>query len=94
MNINDPEFYKFRQYVGVWQCLDGYNHIGVNHKVCGGEPTIIGTRIKPENIYNYGTVKEIMEDFDLTEDEVREAILYVESKQNSYLIRKGEYKNE
>jgi len=63
-----------------WIRLEGYKYIGINEAVCGGDPTIVGTRIKPENIYNYGSVKDIMEDFGLSEDEVLEAMKFLESK--------------
>ncbi|GAB6989462.1 DUF433 domain-containing protein [Paenibacillus pini] len=77
MHIDDMDHLKDR--ISVWKLVDGYNHIGINIDVCGGEPTIVGTRIRPENICRYGTIKEIMEDFELTSDEVVEAIKFVES---------------
>lgn len=56
--------------------IAGYKYIVTKEGVCGGEPIIIGTRIKPENIANYGTVEEIIEDFDLDREKVEEALKF------------------
>lgn len=66
--------------MAVWIRLEGFKYIGINEAVCGGDPTIVNTRIKPENIHNYGSVKDTMEDFGLSEDEVLEAMKFLESK--------------
>lgn len=48
---------------------------------CGGRPTFKGLRIEPRDIVgkirNGVTVREIMEDFDLTEAQVQAAIAHV-----------------
>lgn len=54
-----------------------YKYIGVTEGVCGGRPIILGTRLEPAKIVNYGTVKESMEDFDLTEEQVKECFKFI-----------------
>lgn len=48
---------------------------------CGGRPTFKGTRIEPRHIAgmvrNGVTVGEIMEDYDLTQAQIRAAIAHV-----------------
>lgn len=60
--------------------FDGFKHIGTKEGVCGGEPIIIGTRLKPEQIVNYGSKEEAMEDFDLTKEQVDECYLFLSIK--------------
>lgn len=60
--------------------LEGYRFIGRVEGVCGGEPVIVGTRIKPENIVNYGTLKETVEDFELTKEQVEECYKFMRYK--------------
>ncbi|ASA22713.1 DUF433 domain-containing protein [Paenibacillus donghaensis] len=91
MNIN--EISEYSEFFNTWTPLEGYKYIGVKDGVCWGLPTIIGTRIMPRNIVCYGTVAEIVSDFDLTEEEVREALAYVAAnevpRRKSDLIRRG-----
>lgn len=51
-----------------------------NPKIMLGKPTIAGTRITVElilNLIEHGqTIPEIMDDYDLTEDQVRAAVKY------------------
>lgn len=60
------------------QLLNGYKFIGIKKGVCGGEPTILGTRLKPEQIVAYGSIQESMEDFQLTKEQVLECYRYME----------------
>lgn len=45
-------------------------YIEYKANIHGGSYVIKGTRIRPADIVYYGTVEEIMEDFDLTLDQV------------------------
>ncbi len=53
-------------------------------KIMVGKPTIVGTRITVELILNLieqgQTIKEIMEEYDLTEDQVKAAIRFANKK--------------
>lgn len=59
-----------------WILIEGYQHIGTNEKVCSGEPVVIGTRIEPRFIASYGSIEDTMEDFNLTKEQVKEAIKF------------------
>lgn len=52
----------------------------IDPKIMVGKPTIAGTRITVElvlNLIEHGqTIPEIMEDYDLTEDQVKAAVNY------------------
>lgn len=52
--------------------FDTFKHIGIQKRVCGGLPTIIGHRLEPRFIVSYGTIEEAMEDFDLEREKVEE----------------------
>jgi uncharacterized protein (DUF433 family) len=56
--------------------MNGYHYIGTTEGVCGGEPIILGTRLKPEQIVAYGTIEEAVEDFELAKEQVQECHLY------------------
>lgn len=56
--------------------LEKYDFIVSKENVCGGRPTIKGTRIEPWHIANYGTVDEIAKDFSLTQEQVKKAIIF------------------
>jgi len=60
--------------------FEGFNYIGTKEGVCGGEPIIMGTRLKPEQIVAYGTKEDAMEDFDLTNEQVDECYRFVKNK--------------
>ena len=45
-------------------------YIEYKAKIHGGSYVIKGTRIRPEDIVQYGTVEDIIEDFDLTLNQV------------------------
>lgn len=62
--------------------FEGYKFIGTKDGVCGGEPIILGTRLKPEQVVNYGKVLGAMNDFDLTLDQVEECYRFVYAKEN------------
>lgn len=78
MNIN--EFTHMMDFISVWIRIDGYEHLGRNKYVCSGDVTIVGTRIRPNDILNYGSIEETMLDFSLTKEEVLESLEYVKSK--------------
>lgn len=52
--------------------FEGFEHIGITHGVCGNRPIILGTRIEPNQVVKYGTPEEVVEDFDLTLEQVKE----------------------
>ena len=58
--------------------------IGRVEGVCGGRPTILGTRIEPHHLSPYlrgGWVRGVLEDFPhLTEAQVRAAFWYLENE--------------
>lgn len=58
--------------------------IVTNPKIMLGKPTIAGTRITVELILNLieqgQTIHEIMDDYDLTEDQVKTAIRYANKR--------------
>ena len=56
--------------------FDDYKHIGIQKGVCGSRPTIIGRRIEPRHIKMYGSIEEIIEDYDLTREQVEECLKY------------------
>lgn len=58
-----------------------YEHLTNNQKINNGRTTIKGTRIEPKHIVNYGTIDEIIEDFQLTRNQVIEALHYELVKQ-------------
>ena len=58
--------------------INGYKHIGITDGVCDGRPILLGTRLEPINIVNYGTIEESMEDFDLTEEQVKECFKFID----------------
>ena len=59
---------------------DFIRRIVVNQKILAGKPVIKGTRVAVYEIVNRvaqgQTFKEIMEDLDITEDDIRAALLY------------------
>lgn len=72
----------------------GYEYIVHNKKVCGGRPTIIGTRIEPWHIAEYGSMEAILADWNyLTEHQVNEALQYYRANLRSQLaIKENEFK--
>lgn len=58
--------------------LEGFNHLAIQYGVCGNRPTLIGTRLEPFHIYNFGTDDEIKLNFGLSDDQLRECFKYVE----------------
>lgn len=56
--------------------VGGFSFIGQTEGVCGGEP-IIGTRLQPKQIVQYGTKEEAMLDFDLSREQVEECYLFM-----------------
>lgn len=57
--------------------ISGYRYLGENPNVNQGRPTIKGTRVEPKHIANYGTVEEILRDWDyLSEEQVKETLFY------------------
>lgn len=57
---------------------EGYKHIGIVEGVYGGCPILLGTRIEPEFIVNYGTIEEIIEDYNfLTYEQIKECYWFV-----------------
>lgn len=62
--------------------IDGYKHIAYQEGVCRGRPTIVGTRLEPKHILNYGTIEQISEDWAcLTKEQIEEAIKFENNKQ-------------
>lgn len=65
-----------------------------NPKILLGKPTIEGTRISVElilNLIEHGqTIPEIMDDYDLTEDQVKAAIRFANKKiKDDYPVQKA-----
>lgn len=73
--------------MGVTILLENYRYIGVTEGVCGGRPIIVGTRIEPSHIANYGTINDITRDFDLTREQVKEAFSFMLKKDMSELLQ-------
>lgn len=66
--------------------------IVINPKILLGKPTIAGTRIAVElilNLIEHGqTIPEIMEDYDLTEGQIKAAVRYAKKEvQKNYPIQ-------
>lgn len=59
--------------------FNGFNYIGSKEGVCGGDAIIVGTRLKPEQVVSYGTKEEVMEDFDLTEEQIDECYIFTKN---------------
>lgn len=57
--------------------FNGFQYIGTTQGVCGGEPIILGRRLLPHQIVAYGTIEEVMEDFELTREQVVECYRYL-----------------
>lgn len=81
-----PIFSQDRQYINRFvylepeeglEPLEGYQYLGTHSKINQGRTTIIGTRIEPKHIAKYGTVDEIVQDWEqLTKEQVIEALKY------------------
>ena len=57
-----------------WNLVPGYKNIGTKEDVCGGDPTIIGTRLEPIFIASYGP--GAIEDFGITQEQYEEAVRF------------------
>jgi uncharacterized protein (DUF433 family) len=58
--------------------FEGFKHIGVSIDVCGSRPIVIGTRLEPHFIVNYGSVEDVLEDYDyLTLEQVEECYWFL-----------------
>lgn len=63
--------------------MQKFNLISINKKVCGGKPVVKGTRITVEQVYSIlhsGGIKELIEDYNLSLEEIEEAQLYCLNK--------------
>ena len=58
-----------------WNLVPGYKNIGTKEDVCGGDPTIIGTRLEPIFIASYGL--DAIEDFGITKEQYEEAVKWI-----------------
>jgi len=58
-----------------WNLVPGYKNIGTKEDVCGGDPTIIGTRLEPIFIASYGL--DTIEDFGITKEQYVEAVKWI-----------------
>jgi len=58
-----------------WNLVPGYKNIGTKEDVCGGNPTIIGTRLEPIFIASYGL--DAIEDFGITKEQYEEAVKWI-----------------
>lgn len=55
-----------------WDC----QYLERKEDVCSGDVIVKGTRIRPRDIVNYGSIQEIKEDFGLTEAQILECYRY------------------
>src|SRR5699024_11592176 len=53
-----------------------FTYIGIVDGVCSDEPVLFGTRIRPKDVVHYGSKDEIMEDFNLSSEQVDECFEY------------------
>jgi len=53
-----------------------FTYIGIVDGVCSDEPVLLGTRIRPKDVVHYGSKDEIMEDFNLSSEQVDECFEY------------------
>lgn len=58
-----------------WNLVPGYKNIGTKEDVCGGDPTIVGTRLEPIFIASYGL--DTIEDFGITKEQYEEAVKWI-----------------
>ena len=60
--------------------MDDFKWIEINPEVCGGKPVIKGTRMPVKIILdllaNGWTIEDIKEEYDLTEEQIKDAIRF------------------
>lgn len=49
-----------------------YKYIGAIEGICENRPVVLGTRLEPKVIVEFGSVIEAMEEFNLSVDQVHE----------------------
>lgn len=49
-----------------------YKYIGITEGVCGNRPVVLGTRLEPKFIVEFGSAADTMEKFSLSVEQVEE----------------------
>ena len=61
-------------------CMEEFKWVEINPEICGGKPVIKGTRIPVkiilELLANGWTIEDIKEEYDLTEEQIKDAIRF------------------
>lgn len=67
-------------YLHRGESMEEFEWIEVNPEICGGKPVIKGTRIPVkvilELLANGWSIEDIKEEYDLTEEQIRDAIRF------------------
>lgn len=56
--------------------MSEFKYIGVSEGVCGNRPVILGTRLEPKFIVEFGSSEDIMDEFNLSMEQIQECYCF------------------